>query len=49
LCFISDVGMVEHNLLFRRVKKILLVKHSNGVNLMQYVLISFKYFFKCVI
>lgn len=39
LCFTFDVGTVKHNLLFRKVRKILLVKHLRGVNLLQYVLI----------
>ena len=39
LCFSSDVGTGKHNLLFRKVKRILLVKHLRGVNLMRYILI----------
>lgn len=39
LCFLTDVGTGKHNLLFRKVKRILLVKHLRGVNLMRYILI----------
>jgi len=38
LCFLCDIGIGKHKLLFRKVKKILLVKHLRGVNLMRYIL-----------